>query len=69
MAGLHCPGLFTVIQIKVHIFMVGGGADGQKGKKKILLSSTVFIFLWPELQLIYTYDLGWHGGERLLEHI
>lgn len=69
MAWLQCPVLCTAFQIKVHIFTVEVEEMGKGNKQKIIiisLSSTVFILLWPELQFIYTYDLGWHGGEWLL---
>lgn len=42
---------------------------GKKEEKKKSIYLTVFIFLWPELQLIHTYDLGGHGGEWLLQHV
>lgn len=50
-------------------FKVGKGEDRQKkkvGKRKIY---PVFIFSWPQLQLIYTYDFCRHRGKWLFQHI
>lgn len=45
MAWLGCPGLCIAFQIKVHIFMVGGGGDGQKEKENLSIQHSVYFLM------------------------